>query len=760
MEKKTKTPEGNQNKKPQNQTKVHKAGISFELEAWKLLENYAWARTQVINAEGRIIEGFDMYKRAVLLITLTVLVGVVGFAFKVRKIEASSTIYIRADGTIDPPHPNITRTVDVYTLVGDVADEVVVEKSGIVIDGNGSILQGSGVWLSKGFSLINVSNVTIHNVTITNFHRGVYLNSSFDNVLSGNNVTGIAYHGIFLLDSANNTITGNLVEECDEGIRLENSHNNTISGNTITNQDYNGVIIIRSSHNLVNDNQISDNHASFALANAINVHTSSSNKLYGNNITDNDAGIRTHDCNNTMIVGNNLTALAWRGIEIIDSNNVSLRDNWIEDTQYGFGVTGDELGHYIHSIDTTNLVDGKPIHYLMNRQGGTINPATLPEVGYLALVNSTGMMVDGLMLTKSIQGLLCAYTNHTEIRNCNFTDNEMGVILFHSVNNTLLENQLTHNRDSISLWNSSRNHLVENTITFSSQYALELYAASQGNRIIRNYWINNSWSIYLSDFSHNNLIEGNIVTNSTNGGIYLEECQGNIIRENTIANSAPDQGYGVELDYGSSNNYVYHNNFINNPEQAYADGLLNQWDNGLEGNYWSDYSGWDANHDGIGEVSVVVETNNTDHFPLMGIFSRFNTSLAMHVNVITNSTLETFEYFAVNSTIRLRVSNQTANQVFGFCRISIPKGLVAPPYNVTVNNGTIQVLHFNGTLYDNSTHRWIYFAYPHSDLEINIIPEALPLGAWNLVWVATLLIAIWYKRRKGSAGSYANQGTL
>ena len=103
MEKKTKTPEGNQNRKPQNQTKVHKAGISFELEAWKLLENYAWASTQVINAEGRIIEGFDMYKRAVLLITLIVLVGVVGFAFKVRKIEASSTIYIRADGTIDPP---------------------------------------------------------------------------------------------------------------------------------------------------------------------------------------------------------------------------------------------------------------------------------------------------------------------------------------------------------------------------------------------------------------------------------------------------------------------------------------------------------------------------------------------------------------------------------------------------------------------------------------------------------------------------------
>ena len=155
-----------------------------------------------------------------------------------------------------------------------------------------------------------------------------------------------------------------------------------------------------------------------------------------------------------------------------------------------------------------------------------------------------------------------------------------------------------------------------------------------------------------------------------------------------------------------------------------------------------------------------METNNTDHFPLMGMFSRFNTTLAMHVNVITNSTLEAFEYFAVNSTIRIHVSNQTANQVFGFCRISIPKGLIAPPYNVTVNDGVVQVLHFNDTLYDNSTHRWIYFAYPHSDLTINIIPEVLPLGAWNMVWVATLLIAIWYRRRRGSAGSYASQGAL
>jgi len=41
MKKKTKTPEGNQHKKPENQNRVRKTGISFDPETWKQLENYA-----------------------------------------------------------------------------------------------------------------------------------------------------------------------------------------------------------------------------------------------------------------------------------------------------------------------------------------------------------------------------------------------------------------------------------------------------------------------------------------------------------------------------------------------------------------------------------------------------------------------------------------------------------------------------------------------------------------------------------------------
>jgi hypothetical protein len=44
-----------------------------------------------------------------------------------------------------------------------------------------------------------------------------------------------------------------------------------------------------------------------------------------------------------------------------------------------------------------------------------------------------------------------------------------------------------------------------------------------------------------------------------------------------------------------------------------------------------------------------------------------------------------------------------------------------PPYAVVIDGGSTAVTNMNSELYDNGTHRWIYFAYRHSTHEGFII---------------------------------------
>jgi hypothetical protein len=72
-------------------------------------------------------------------------------------------------------------------------------------------------------------------------------------------------------------------------------------------------------------------------------------------------------------------------------------------------------------------------------------------------------------------------------------------------------------------------------------------------------------------------------------------------------------------------NILYHNSFINNTRQVYDCECtdphtiqhLNIWDNGSEGNYWSNYNGTDADEDGIGDTLYPVSSDDVDTHPLM-----------------------------------------------------------------------------------------------------------------------------------------------
>jgi len=99
-----------------------------------------------------------------------------------------------------------------------------------------------------------------------------------------------------------------------------------------------------------------------------------------------------------------------------------------------------------------------------------------------------------------------------------------------------------------------------------------------------------------------------------------------------------NRGYGINItsSYGgsSNNNKFYHNNFLNDTNNA-ADECNNAWDNGYPsgGNYWSDYWGDDLysgpnqdipGPDGIGDIPYEIPCEHgIDYYPLMNPFEQY-----------------------------------------------------------------------------------------------------------------------------------------
>ena len=130
-------------------------------------------------------------KRVVSTILLVILLtSMLYSAFKVMPAEAAGTIYIRADGSIDPPTSPISHAGNVYTLNGNIssatdANGIVIERDSIILDGSGYTLQASG-GSGSGILLDDRSYVTVRNAKIKGYRNGLGLGGSSNNSIIGN----------------------------------------------------------------------------------------------------------------------------------------------------------------------------------------------------------------------------------------------------------------------------------------------------------------------------------------------------------------------------------------------------------------------------------------------------------------------------------------------------------------------------------------------------------------------------------------------
>ena len=110
-------------------------------------------------------------------------------------------------------------------------------------------------------------------------------------------------------------------------------------------------------------------------------------------------------------------------------------------------------------------------------------------------------------------------------------------------------------------------------------------------------WGNADHGIMLRTIQ-DSVIENNIV--AANGrGFFIYDAEYNTLKNNLVI----DNAVGIHLSAGSSNNVVDGNDFVSNQEQIkFVASRDVEWGKN-KGNYWSNYSGWDQNGDGIGDVA-------------------------------------------------------------------------------------------------------------------------------------------------------------
>lgn len=180
-------------------------------------------------------------------------------------------IYIRADGSIDPPTAPIQQDGIVYTLTSNITSDtygIVVERDNIVIDGKGYTLQGSRS--GNGVFLSGIGNVAIKNTNIKGFKLGISLSYSSNNSISGNTISDCSPYGIMLVVSSFNMISHNNITEntyhgypeaSGGGITIHRgSNNNEVTKNIIKNNYAYGITVWGTSppprYNKIYDNDV------------------------------------------------------------------------------------------------------------------------------------------------------------------------------------------------------------------------------------------------------------------------------------------------------------------------------------------------------------------------------------------------------------------------------------------------------------------------------------------------------------------------
>ena len=426
------------------------------------------------------------------------------------------------------------------------------------------------------------NNATGNVITTTGFEAfGILMERSSNNDVVGNDIvtSGDKGYGILIDYSSDNLLADNVIDSYADAILSDSSANTTATGNDLAADTGIGFFLASSTNFDLSGNTMTDcgimiegelpEHWNTHYISTTNTVSGKAVRYYKDSSTvtvPGDAGqVILANCNDMTVSGQTLNHGA-AGILMGFTSDSLIENNTCTENQNGIIAYGGSGNHFINNIVSLSTGDGIRIEGSDYNNFKNNTCSNNGESGIRAVLSDTNIF-----------------------RNNTLSDNSNGIFLDDSKNNSLINNNCSSNTNcGIYLsWTNEYTYLNMNDCSDNDWCGIELDSAFF-TVLVNNTCNRNEQGIRLFN-SGNNQLSGN--TASFNGdGIFLDgNCDNNVMVNNSMEGNTY---YGIYIRNNTAeNNIIHHNNFTDNNEgdiQAYDNGTGNDWDDGNEGNYWSD----------------------------------------------------------------------------------------------------------------------------------------------------------------------------
>jgi len=438
-------------------------------------------------------------------------------------------------------------------------------SSGIIVsDGNISLTE-------KAIHFQETNSSEIYNNTLFDNKWGLYLDMSFDNVISQNIVFDNSLRGIELVDSEDNLIYDNNFSNVLNAQDNNNPNDWNISYSNITNViggDYSGG-------NFWSDYLGKDFGGGIYPYNTSGDGIGDSDIPYNINLTagedylplTNDDGSLSVDCpiitEDTRLTGD-LTCTGETGI-VIGADHITLDcdTHFINGTGVGAGVDVDSHQDIvIKNCNITNFYYGIRLVNTTNVDIIEGNNIEFNDFYGVYLFSSTDTLIDDSTIIDDNNGVYMISSSDTIISNNQIDLHKKfyGIYSYDGDELDIINNSMQQNYHGIYFVGTDNANVSNNNITDSDVYSLFLHSGSTNN-----YFFNNDLSfglegIWVQGSSIGNGFLNNTVYNHTNHGLGCIDSDLNVFAFNMFANNSVGEDYQVHVDNSASS--LFHENQI------------------------------------------------------------------------------------------------------------------------------------------------------------------------------------------------------